>query len=120
MTYTSVLLPFTAGKGGPHLVDGPSRCSGRVEILYDNTWGTLCDKNLDLQTADVICKHLYCGAAVSTPSGAYFGKGKGPIWRDNFQCNGNESRLGECTVSWDKASCDHSNDASIICSGMIY
>uniref|UniRef100_A0A8C4SKS1 Soluble scavenger receptor cysteine-rich domain-containing protein SSC5D n=1 Tax=Erpetoichthys calabaricus TaxID=27687 RepID=A0A8C4SKS1_ERPCA len=91
-------------------------CSGRVEILHDNTWGTLCDKNLDLQAADVICRHLYCGAAVSTPSGAYFGKGKGPIWRDNFQCNGNESRLGECAVSWDKASCDHSNDASIICS----
>ncbi|XP_039610068.1 antigen WC1.1-like [Polypterus senegalus] len=38
------------------------------------------------------------------------------MWRDNFQCNGNESRLGECAVSWDKASCDHSNDASIICS----
>ncbi|KAG2458026.1 DMBT1 protein, partial [Polypterus senegalus] len=105
-----------SGKGGPRLVGGASRCSGRVEILYDNTWGTLCDKNLDLQTADVICKHLYCGAAVSTPSRAHFGEGKGPIWRDSFQCNGNESRLGECTVSWDKASCDHSNDASIICS----
>uniref|UniRef100_A0A8C4SKV3 Soluble scavenger receptor cysteine-rich domain-containing protein SSC5D n=1 Tax=Erpetoichthys calabaricus TaxID=27687 RepID=A0A8C4SKV3_ERPCA len=105
-----------SGKGGPRLVGGASRCSGRVEILHDNTWGTLCDKNLDLQAADVICRHLYCGAAVSTPSGAYFGKGKGPIWRDNFQCNGNESRLGECAVSWDKASCDHSNDASIICS----
>ncbi|XP_039610070.1 scavenger receptor cysteine-rich type 1 protein M130-like [Polypterus senegalus] len=104
------------GRDGPRLVGGSSRCSGRVEVLHKNVWGTLCDKNLDLKAANVICRHLLCGEAISTPSEAYFGEGMGQVWKDTFLCNGNESRLEQCVVSWDKAPCDHRNDASIICS----
>ncbi|MGH0169076.1 UNVERIFIED_CONTAM: hypothetical protein FKN15_056154 [Acipenser sinensis] len=103
------------GKDGPQLVGGGSRCSGRVEILHGGLLGAVCDEYLDLQDADVICRHLHCGAATSTPKGVNFGEGTGRAWKDSFHCRGNESRLRDCMVSWDQRVCDHGRDASIIC-----
>lgn len=39
------------------LVDGTVN-SGRVEILYNNTWGTICDDFFTVQNAGVLCKML--------------------------------------------------------------
>uniref|UniRef100_A0A8C4SIV7 Soluble scavenger receptor cysteine-rich domain-containing protein SSC5D n=1 Tax=Erpetoichthys calabaricus TaxID=27687 RepID=A0A8C4SIV7_ERPCA len=115
-SHSSDMSIICSGRGGPRLVDGSSRCSGRVEVLYGNIWGTLCDKHLDLHTAHVICRHLHCGTAVSILSGEHFGRGTGPVWKRSFLCNGSESDLRKCKMSWDKAPCDHSSDAGIICS----
>ena len=39
------------------LVDG-TLSSGRVEIQFNNTWGTICDDSFTSQTAGVICHML--------------------------------------------------------------
>ncbi|XP_064408627.1 deleted in malignant brain tumors 1 protein-like [Latimeria chalumnae] len=116
-THKNNAAVICSGRGGPRLVDGESRCSGRVEILHGNTWGSVCDQYLDLEDANVICEHLSCGVAVSTPRGAHFGKGDGRMWRDGFHCRGNESRLWECPTTWDQQSCGDNNTAGVICSG---
>ncbi|XP_058879012.1 antigen WC1.1-like isoform X1 [Acipenser ruthenus] len=114
-THGSHAAVTCSGKDGPQLVGGGSRCSGRVEILHGGLLGAVCDEYLDLQDADVICRHLHCGAATSTPKGFHFGEGTGRAWKDSFHCRGNESRLGDCMVSWDQRVCGHGSDASIIC-----
>ncbi|MGH0116184.1 UNVERIFIED_CONTAM: hypothetical protein FKN15_000111 [Acipenser sinensis] len=114
-THGSHAAVICSGKDGPQLVGGGSRCSGRVEILHGGLLGAVCDEYLDPQDADVICRHLHCGAATSTPKGVHFGEGTGRAWKDSFHCRGNESRLGDCMVSWDQQVCDHGSDASIIC-----
>ncbi|XP_065436171.1 scavenger receptor cysteine-rich domain-containing protein SCART1-like [Chrysemys picta bellii] len=100
------------------LLNGSSECSGRVEIQVLGAWGTLCDSRWDLLDANVLCRQLDCGFAVSAPGGGYFGKGTGSVWTDTFHCKGTEPHLGHCPVTALGASqCSHDNDASVICSG---
>ncbi|XP_042578554.1 scavenger receptor cysteine-rich type 1 protein M130-like, partial [Cyprinus carpio] len=47
---------------GVRLVGG-SRCSGRLEILHDQTWMSVCDSVFDQQDAEVVCRELDCGCS---------------------------------------------------------
>uniref|UniRef100_A0A3B4EH83 SRCR domain-containing protein n=1 Tax=Pygocentrus nattereri TaxID=42514 RepID=A0A3B4EH83_PYGNA len=99
------------------LVDGGSRCTGRVEVLNRGQWGTVCDDNWDLSDAAVVCRELGCGEAVDALSDAYFGPGSGPIWMDDVDCSGSESTLKKCQLTGlVKHTCNHTKDAGVICS----
>ncbi|XP_054848819.1 deleted in malignant brain tumors 1 protein-like [Eublepharis macularius] len=98
------------------LVNGPNRCSGRVEILHEKRWGTICDDNWDLEDANVVCRHLGCGAALSAPRVSYFGDGSGPIWLDEVNCTGQENSISSCPAGqWRKHDCSHHEDAGVVC-----
>ena len=100
------------------LVGGPGRCSGHVEVLHQQVWGTVCDDLWDLKEAGVVCQQLGCGQAVSTLGKAHFSPGSGNIFLDNLQCSGVERYLGQCAYSgWSEHNCGHHEDASVICSG---
>ncbi|CAM9276058.1 unnamed protein product [Lampetra planeri] len=100
------------------LVNSDSKCSGRVEILHDNEWGTVCDDNWGMKAADVVCQQLGCGKAVSAHGDAHFGEGTGPIWLDDVECSGSESSLTNCEHNeFGTHNCDHKEDASVICEG---
>uniref|UniRef100_G1LQW7 SRCR domain-containing protein n=1 Tax=Ailuropoda melanoleuca TaxID=9646 RepID=G1LQW7_AILME len=102
------------------LVGGPGRCSGRVEVLHQQAWGTVCDDLWDLNEAEVVCRQLGCGQAVSALGKAHFGPGSGNIFLDNLQCSGLERYLGQCAHSgWSEHNCDHHEDAGVICSDFV-
>ncbi|XP_078290233.1 scavenger receptor cysteine-rich domain-containing protein DMBT1-like [Panthera onca] len=100
------------------LVNGTGRCSGRVEVLVQGTWGTVCDDFWDLAEATVVCRQLQCGQAVAAPTGAHFGAGSGKILLDNLQCAGSESHLGQCVHRGEAGhNCGHLEDAGVVCTG---
>ena len=99
------------------LAAGNSILQGRIEILYYGVWGTVCDRNFDLDNANVACRRLgFPGASRVITSVA---GGSGPIWLYNVQCIGNETGLEQCRHNgfgdvpvW---RCDHSDDVGVEC-----
>ncbi|XP_052826276.1 deleted in malignant brain tumors 1 protein [Octopus bimaculoides] len=104
------------------LVGGNNESNGRVEVLYNKQWGTICSDQWDFYDALVICRML--GYSDGVPyNGHSFGKGYGPVWLGNVQCTGNERSISECPSSyWGTHSCNTSKDAGVYCStdGGIY
>ncbi|XP_045438176.1 scavenger receptor cysteine-rich domain-containing protein SCART1-like [Pipistrellus kuhlii] len=105
-----------AGHTEARLAGGEHPCAGRLEVRRGLTWGTVCDQDLDQATAHVACRELQCGVAVSTPPGAHFGQGSGPVWTEAFRCAGNESLLFHCPRAPGHR-CGHGQDAGLRCSG---
>uniref|UniRef100_A0A4W2GYY1 Scavenger receptor cysteine-rich domain-containing protein SCART1-like n=1 Tax=Bos indicus x Bos taurus TaxID=30522 RepID=A0A4W2GYY1_BOBOX len=109
-------LSVPTGHMEARLVGGEHSCAGCLEVRRGLTWGTVCDADLDLATAHVVCRELQCGAAVSTPQGAHFGQGPGLVWAEAFRCAGNESLLFHCPREPGHR-CGHGQDAGLRCSG---
>ncbi len=103
------------------LTNGSSFRSGRVEILYNGVWGTVCNNSWDMVDANVVCRELGLGPAEVIHKSGQFERGSGQIWLSGVQCNGTEKQLRHCSsFGWASNSCDHGNDVAITCGKFNY
>uniref|UniRef100_G1PW71 SRCR domain-containing protein n=1 Tax=Myotis lucifugus TaxID=59463 RepID=G1PW71_MYOLU len=108
---------FCSEEGSVRVRGGEDSCSGRVELWHEGSWGTVCDDAWDLADAEVVCRQLGCGRAISALAGAAFGPGSGPVWLDEVGCRGSEASLWGCPAEpWGRADCGHKEDAGVRCS----
>lgn len=52
------LIISDSAKVNIRLKGGPGNYAGRVEVFYNNTWGTICDDAFGYREAKVICTQL--------------------------------------------------------------
>lgn len=87
---------------------------GRVEVLINGTWGTVCDDFWSDEDAAVVCRQLgFAGGRAF--SEAFFGAGDGPIALDDVACSGTEDGLLACPHDADASDCSHAEDAGVEC-----
>ncbi|XP_041464645.1 deleted in malignant brain tumors 1 protein-like isoform X2 [Lytechinus variegatus] len=103
--------------GDIRLVNGPTMNEGRVEIYFNDQWGTVCDDRWDDLDARVVCRQLGYSVDAVASSGATYGQGTGPIYFNKVNCAGNEARLDACDVNALGVDdyCGHSEDAGVYC-----
>jgi len=108
---TSATLPT-----GLRLVGG-SRSRGRLEILHNGVWGTVCGHYFTATEERLVCKML--GFASGTKVGnANYLTSHGPIWLDKLRCNGTERDIAKCSHNgWGVHNCEHSDDVAVSCTG---
>ncbi|NXI48623.1 L3BPA protein, partial [Galbula dea] len=95
-------------EGFLRLLGGPGPCAGRVEVLHNGTWGTVCDDGWGWAEGQVVCRQLGCGNLVAVAPGARYGQGAGEIWLDEVKCTGEEKDLRQCQASpWGQHNCHH-------------
>ena len=101
------------------LVNGYTKYEGRVEVYYNGTWGTVCDDGWNDQNAQVVCRQLRLGTDGTAVLGfSPSASPSVPIWLDNVNCNGSESKLIDCQHNGlGVHNCDHHKDAGITCKG---
>ncbi|XP_019639431.1 PREDICTED: uncharacterized protein LOC109481341 isoform X1 [Branchiostoma belcheri] len=99
------------------LVGGSLSNEGRVEVLHNGQWGTVCDDSWDINDAHVVCRSLGYPDAHQHTTQASFGPGSGSIWLDDVGCRGTEGSLADCPHNgWGNHNCGHSEDAGVVCS----
>ncbi|KAI5085855.1 scavenger receptor cysteine-rich type 1 protein M130-like, partial [Silurus meridionalis] len=94
------------------LSGGKGSCSGRLEVYHNATWGSVCDNQWNIRNAQVVCRQLGCGSALSADR---FGPGEGTVWLNRVKCRGDEIHLWDCHHSLKKhTDCSH---AGVTCAG---
>ncbi|ALC44003.1 Tequila [Drosophila busckii] len=98
------------------LEGGRAANEGRLEVKYHGVWGSVCDDDFNLKTAQVACNSLgYYGRPKLEKN--VFGPSSGPIWLDQVLCFGNESSIDKCSHwNWGEHNCNHTEDVGLRCS----
>ncbi|XP_069125491.1 LOW QUALITY PROTEIN: uncharacterized protein [Argopecten irradians] len=109
----------STGRDVVRLITGEGPHEGRLEVLHNNVYGTVCDDGFEDEEAGVVCRMLGYrdGYVVSTE---FFGPGDGEILLDDLDCDGSESSLLDCRHSeWGVHNCNHGEDVGVKCQAAI-
>uniref|UniRef100_A0A3B4Y0U2 T-cell differentiation antigen CD6-like n=1 Tax=Seriola lalandi dorsalis TaxID=1841481 RepID=A0A3B4Y0U2_SERLL len=102
------------------LTGGLDRCSGKVEVHRNGSWGTVCDHCWNIHLASVTCSMLQCGAEP-----LQFSRFVPPLTHNNgtlwyYSCGPREQSLWQCRELINKAHlCAGSKASGVICNGDI-
>lgn len=102
--------------GSLRLSDGTDN-EGRLEVLDEGEWGTVCDDRFNNTSATVACRQLGFNSGIFTPiSRTVIPRGTGLIMLDDVSCTGTEERLVDCPARPLRShNCSHFEDVVVTC-----
>ncbi|KAM4899269.1 scavenger receptor cysteine-rich domain-containing protein DMBT1-like [Sylvia borin] len=83
-------------QGFSRLVGGDGACAGQLEVQLGRGWLGVCENQVDMKVAEVVCRELGCGEALGIAGSGRFAARSGSLWDWGFQCNGTEPLLSAC------------------------
>ena len=94
-------------------------CSGRLQVFYNGTWGSVCSNSMTTETVSLVCKELGCGNEGSLETISNDAKLSGTAWLDHVECGKSNSSFWQCpSAPWHPQSCDDlREEAHITCNG---
>uniref|UniRef100_A0A8B9ZG94 Soluble scavenger receptor cysteine-rich domain-containing protein SSC5D n=1 Tax=Anas platyrhynchos TaxID=8839 RepID=A0A8B9ZG94_ANAPL len=94
-------------------------CSGRLQVFYNGTWGSVCSNSMTTETVSLVCKELGCGNEGELETDSNYAKLSGTAWLDRVECGKSSSSFWQCpSASWHPQSCtDSREEANITCNG---
>lgn len=100
-------------------VNDPQPQEGRVEVCFNNTYGSICHNQWNDNDAEVVCRQLgYSIENTSAQINAFYNSSFGPIYLNNVQCTGAEGSLQDCDLNTDVEGCTEADDAGVSCRGI--
>lgn len=109
-----------SGTFGTRLIDHEreAQFSGRVELMLNGEWGTVCSKNGDNLQGRTFCRQMgfVDGIAISNRTRNY-GNGTGPIFLKDVACTSSDKSFLSCSnAGWKQVSgCTHEDDLEVMC-----
>jgi cysteine-rich repeat protein len=109
-------------EGDTRVVGGSGRNSGRIEVLHNNIWVTVCDDYIDpavgasgTNFGGVACRQLGFTGGAPLASGSV-PDGVDPIGLDDVMCGGTETALLMCPATpFGMHNCGHYEDVGVTC-----
>ncbi|KAJ1168577.1 hypothetical protein NDU88_000497 [Pleurodeles waltl] len=116
-------MSIVAGDAGTpsdvRLSSNSSRCVGRLELLLNGSWSSVCGRSWTRSQAEVVCGQLHCGPAQALlyrPQALSELDPSVKIWSGQFICQGGESSLQDCPPSDNGVyNCTHEEDVFLAC-----
>ncbi|XP_029298317.1 T-cell differentiation antigen CD6-like isoform X2 [Cottoperca gobio] len=102
------------------LTGGQDRCSGKVEVHRNGSWGTLCDNCWNENLASMVCAMLQCGTKPQkyTQFIPPLAHNNGTLWF--YKCNENTQNLWRCREYVNTPHlCISSKASGVICNGSL-
>lgn len=111
-------LPFLPEFMALRLENG-TNCSGRLQVFYNGTWGSVCSNSMTPETVSLACKELGCGDRGSLETQRPYGRLSGTAWLDRVECGERNSSFWQCpSAPWHPQSCDDLREEThITCKG---
>ncbi|XP_041811978.1 T-cell differentiation antigen CD6-like isoform X2 [Chelmon rostratus] len=102
------------------LTGGLDRCSGKVEIHRNGSWGTVCDNCWNIDMASMVCSMLQCGTKPTKISQFLppLAHNNGTLWY--YLCFSNAQSLWQCKEIINKTHlCVSSKASGVVCNGSL-
>ncbi|KGL79941.1 Antigen WC1.1, partial [Tinamus guttatus] len=90
-------------------------CSGRLQVFYNGSWGSVCSNSMTSSTVSLVCKQLGCGDGGFLETDLPYRKVSGHTWLDHVECGKRNSSFWQCPSDpWNPQSCDDQREETHI------